>query len=116
MNNETGLFATQNKLSIPILNRLVKKMNLGLGFRGIKVCDGLIIDGHHRYIASLLTGYNLEIFPSNKSSITGIIDWKLIELLDTDFDSLEKIQEHNKNDALRNEIRIENLIDLLNNS
>ncbi len=110
------LFSTQSKLSIPILNRLVKKMNLGLDFKGIKVCGKLIIDGHHRYIASLLSGYNLEILPSNKSSITEIIEWNLLELVDVDFDSLEKIQEHNISDALRNEIEIETLIKLLNNS
>jgi transcription antitermination factor NusA-like protein len=41
------LLSTHTKLSIPIINRLYKKMVNGIKFDDIKVCENLIIDGHH---------------------------------------------------------------------
>lgn len=55
--NEIELKATHAKLCLPIINRLYKKMATGIKFSNIKVADGLIIDGHHRYLASLLADF-----------------------------------------------------------
>ncbi|MFD2287436.1 hypothetical protein GJU39_07690 [Pedobacter petrophilus] len=43
------LLSSHAKLSIPIINRIYKKMINNIKFDDIKVCDNLIIDGHHRY-------------------------------------------------------------------
>ena len=45
------LMATHKKLCHPIINRIYKKMINGIKFDDIKVCDTLIIDGHHRYVS-----------------------------------------------------------------
>ena len=53
-NNQIELQSTQTKLCLPIINRLCKKMDTGIKFPSVKVVDDLIIDGHHRYLASIL--------------------------------------------------------------
>jgi hypothetical protein len=42
----------------------------GIKFDDIKVCDSLIIDGHHRYVSSLLANINLDKAKSSKTSAT----------------------------------------------
>lgn len=49
------LISTHDKLCLPIINRIYKKMINGIKFDDIKICGKLIIDGHHRYVSSLLT-------------------------------------------------------------
>lgn len=70
--NDIKLKSTHSKLSLPIINRITKKMAHGIKFDAIKICDDLIIDGHHRYISSMLTNINLEKISSSKSSATKI--------------------------------------------
>ena len=57
-------YSSHDKLSLPIINRISKKMAHGIKFDAIKVCDNLIIDGHHRYISSVLTDKKIEIIKS----------------------------------------------------
>ena len=52
-NNTLDFNSTHKKLSLPIINRIFKKMKHGIRFEDIKVSDNLIIDGHHRYISSV---------------------------------------------------------------
>ena len=59
-NNQIELQSTQTKLCLPIINRLCKKMDTGIKFPSVKVVDDLIIDGHHRYLASILVDVKLE--------------------------------------------------------
>lgn len=56
---ELDLITTHKKLSVPIINRIFKKMVSGIEFDEIKICGKLIIDGHHRYVSSLLADMNL---------------------------------------------------------
>ena len=53
------LTATHRKLCLPIINRIYKKLINGIKFDDIKACDSLIIDGHHRYVSSLLANIKL---------------------------------------------------------
>lgn len=50
-------------------------MLVGIKFPSIKIDDDLIIDGHHRYLASLLANTLLDTIPSNKTSATIVNDW-----------------------------------------
>ncbi len=46
--HDIPFMATQTTLCIPIIFRMCQKMFHGIKFDEIKVCDNLIIDGHHR--------------------------------------------------------------------
>lgn len=41
------LSSTHKKLSVPIINRIYRKMLAGIKFADIKVDNNLICDGHH---------------------------------------------------------------------
>jgi len=63
--NTINLKPTQAKLCIPIISRICQKMANGIKFDDIKVCDNLIINGHHRYISSLMVNFDLGQVKSN---------------------------------------------------
>ncbi len=88
-------------------------MATGIKFSNIKVADGLIIDGHHRYLASLLADFKLETVISSSTSATKITDWIAIDYVDEDWDTQAKIKMLNEEDAKYNEISIEKIIELL---
>ncbi len=50
----------QTKLCIPIIQHICKKMQAGIKFEEIKICENMLIDGHHRYISARLTVYKIE--------------------------------------------------------
>ena len=106
------LKSTQKKLCFPIINRIYKKMKSGIKFSAIKVDENLIIDGHHRYIASIMAEVTLELIPSNKTSATTIIDWSIILLDSEDWDTTAKINMLNAIDAEFNNISFEKLDEL----
>ncbi|WP_031429043.1 hypothetical protein [Flavimarina sp. Hel_I_48] len=60
------LIATQEKLSLPILQRLCAKMKAGVKFDEIHIKDNRIVDGHHRYVSAALTNITL-----------GTAEWKI---------------------------------------
>lgn len=62
--NKIELISTHNKLSFPVIERIYKKMTLGIKFQGIKIEGKVIVDGHHRYLASLMAEIELEKYPS----------------------------------------------------
>jgi hypothetical protein len=57
--NKIELKSTHGKLCFPIINRIYRKMSVGIKFKDIKTDGDLIIDGHHRFLASLLANRNL---------------------------------------------------------
>lgn len=77
---EIELKSTHDKLCFPIINRIYKKMTIGIKFPSIKVDGDLIIDGHHRYLASLLADHTLDFTPSLKTSATIIYSWNKVIL------------------------------------
>src|ERR1700748_1473951 len=78
------LKATQSKLCIPIIQRMCQKMSKGIKFDEIKICDDLIIDGHHRYLSSLIINAQITSIPSQKTSATEPIDWINVEFDEND--------------------------------
>jgi hypothetical protein len=46
----------QGKVSLPMIQRYVKMLENGLVAPPIKVADGIIVEGNHRYIAGRLFG------------------------------------------------------------
>ena len=107
------LKSTHERLCYPVIERIYKKMSIGIKFSGIKVDGDVIIDGHHRYIASLLAGITLDVYPSNKTSATKISDWKTVNFAEEDWDTEAKILILNQIDADYNEMTIYELNELL---
>lgn len=106
------LNSTQERLCYPIVERIYKKMLVGIKFPGIKVDKDHIIDGHHRYIASLLTDLSIERYPSTKTLAAKKSDWNMVDLVAEDWDTKEEILMWIQIDALYNNMEIEELIKL----
>lgn len=111
--NNIELYCTQQKLCVPIIDRIYRKMLAGIKFAQIKTVDGLIGDGHHRYLASLLARYSIEEIPYATTSAMLVIDWKSVLFDKEDWDTPAKIKMLNEMDADYNNIPIEKLNDLL---
>jgi len=79
----------------------------GIKFDDIKIFDNLIIDGHHRYISSLITKTHIKMVPGHKTYATRIFAWKDVDFDDNDWDTKSKISYLNERDALYNNIDIE---------
>lgn len=106
------LKATHKKLCLPIINRIYKKMINGIKFDDIKVCDRLIIDGHHRYVSSLLANIKLDEAKSSKTNATIEYDWKEVEFVEEEWDTVDKITRLNELDAEFNNMSLEKIIEL----
>jgi len=106
------LITTHNKLCLPIINRIYKKMIHGINFDDIKVCDNIIIDGHHRYVSSLLAAVKLDIAKSSKTSATTEYKWTDVEFVEEEWDTDNKIRRLNELDAKFNNISLEELIEM----
>lgn len=106
------LRATQHQLCVPIINRIYQKMASGIRFDDIKVCEGLIIDGHHRYLCSLLAETGIGQVPSHKTSATTPFTWNEVEFVDVEWDTPEKIEKLNRDDAFFNNIPLNVIIEL----
>ena len=111
--NEIELSSTHTKLCVPIINRIYRKMLVGIKFSGIKVENNLICDGHHRYLASLLANFTIERVPTSGTSATRLVEWKLVVFEDKDWDTQAKINMLNEQDANYNNIPIEKIVELL---
>jgi len=106
-NNEIPFLATQSKLCIPIIDRLCRKMSYGIKFDDIKTCDNLIIDGHHRYLSSLIVDFNIGQVLSQKTSGTKPIEWSIVEFDENDWDTPSRISYLNEQDAIYNGLDVE---------
>ena len=112
-NNEIKLSSTHKKLCLPVINRIFKKMSAGIKFSGIKVENNLICDGHHRYIASIFSGFTLEIIPGRITSATTVTNWKSVIFEEDDWDTPAKINILNEQDAEYNNIPLATIVELL---
>ena len=107
------LLSTHNKLCLPIIRRIYKKMSNGIKFDDIKVNEQLIIDGHHRYISSLLANVNLNTIKSSKTSATTQYEWNEVEFVDEEWDTESKIMRLNELDAKFNGITLKRIIEII---
>lgn len=86
---------------------------VGIRFSPIKVDGNVLIDGHHRYIASLMAGSVIACSPSVKTAATNVIAWELVTFDTDDWDTEVKIRMLNEQDAEYNNISISQLLVLL---
>lgn len=108
--SECILISTHKKLCLPIISRIYKKMIYGIKFDDIKVYDNLIIDGHHRYVSSLLAHFTLNTVKSSKTSATIVYDWKDVEFVEEEWDTDFKIYQLNQLDAEFNNVTLAEII------
>jgi hypothetical protein len=108
-----SLLATQKRLCLPVINRIYKKMRAGIFFSGIKVHNGCICDGHHRYIASVLAGYQIDQQPGVLASAYQKISWKDVIFDHDDWDTFAKIRMLNEHDAVFNNLSVEEIITMI---
>ena len=81
------LSSSHSRLCVPMIRRFYNKMLEGGDFWSIRVDDGVIIDGHHRYVASRLAEINIQSIPSNKTSATIVTPWESVTFVfDEDWD------------------------------
>ena len=109
------LLPTHNKLSLPIIIRIYRKMINGIKFRDIKVTDTLILDGHHRYVASIMAGIELGRITSSTTSATIEYDWKSVHFADEEWETKDKIKKFNQRNAEVNNVSFEFLEQLVKN-
>lgn len=62
-------------------------MRNGAQFTGISVNDGVIIEGHHRYVASVIVEVELGIVPANRTSATVVTEWRTVSFSEEDWDN-----------------------------
>ena len=109
-NGELEMISTHKALSLPIIERICKKMMLNLKFDSIQVDKNVIINGHHRYLASKLANFNLDQVPGLRSSAKELIDWQDVILVEDDWDTDAKIKRLNEVDARYNDMSVEELL------
>ena len=78
-NGELEMNSTHKALSLPIIERIYNKMMLNIQFDSIQVDKGVIINGHHRYLASRLANFNLDQVPGIKTAAKELIDWQNVD-------------------------------------
>ncbi|MET3501633.1 MULTISPECIES: hypothetical protein [Mucilaginibacter] len=105
--NNIPFIPTQSRLSIPIISRMCSKMEHHVKFGEIKICGKLIIDGHHRYLSSLIMNFELGQVATNLTSATKETPWNQIEFDENDWDSAAGIEHLNRLDAEYNKLELE---------
>lgn len=88
-------------------------MTNGIKFDEIRICDNLIIDGHHRYVSSILAGMELNTTDYLKTSGTLEFKWEDVEFVDEEWDTDAKIHYLNKVDAEYNNISLEEVSEMI---
>jgi len=74
------LNATQASVSVPIIQRIAKKMQNNLFVPTITVAGNILCDGHHRYLAAVLIKTEIRTKPGELSR-----DQPIFELTNLDF-------------------------------
>lgn len=92
--NSFDFIPGQNEISFPIIQRIHRRLQNGLRFDPIKVTtDGIISDGHHRYVCLSILGIEIETIKAAKNHNQTTYQWDKICLEIKDYDSPDKIKE-----------------------
>lgn len=85
----------QDKVSYPKIERIHRRLCKGLTFSAIKIVDGQIIDGHHRFICLSLLGMEIDTVPGGKNITENLeFSWEGMIVETTDYDSESEIKEY----------------------
>ncbi len=109
---ELNYLPTHKKLSLPIINRIYKKMINDIKFDVVKVNGNYIIDGHHRYICSELSDFKIDKISYPKTNATIKYTWKDVLFVNEEWDTINKIQYLNELDAENNNLSLEKIMEI----
>ena len=87
-------------------------MKAGIRFAAITVHEGMIVNGHHRYIASLLAKYEVEQVAGGKPNAISI-DWKSMTFESEDWDQPKELEKINRQDADFNNVSLERILEII---
>jgi hypothetical protein len=79
----------QKEISFPVIKRIHRRLQQGNSFSAIKVTDGRIVDGHHRYICHKLLNRNPKTTHGGANSTNKEYAWAEINLAHIDYDTDE---------------------------
>lgn len=105
------LVATQAQVSFPLIERMYRKMMINVPFRAIQVHEKAVIEGHHRYLASMLAGQKMDQVPTPRSQAKQDVEWKKVQLLEDDYYTAARIKILNEEDAQYLGISVEALLE-----
>lgn len=84
----------QGAISFPIIERIHRRLQLGKRFSSIKVHEGIITDGHHRYICMSILGLEIETSKGGKNPSAEGFEWKKLNVEINDYDTEADIQRY----------------------
>lgn len=84
----------QGAISFPIIERIHRRLQLGKRFSSIKVHEGIITDGHHRYICMSILGLEIETSKGGKNPSAEGFEWKKLNVEVKDYDTEADIQRY----------------------
>jgi len=84
----------QGAISFPIIERIHRRLQQGKRFSSIKVNDGIITDGHHRYICLKILDLDLEESKGGKNPSAEGFEWKELNIEDVDYDTEADIKRY----------------------
>lgn len=87
-------------------------MKFGIKFENIKIKGLRIVDGHHRYICSELLKIEIGRTDWEIASTTVDFSWNEMNIREYDYETPERIHDHNLRDAELNDVDIKFLKDL----
>ena len=76
----------QIEISFPIIQRIHRRLQQGSTFSAIKIRNGRIVDGHHRYICHKLLKLEAETTVGGGNSIQIEFAWTNVNLTRDDYD------------------------------
>lgn len=115
IDNNFELLPSQKRICLPILNRIYLKMKSNLYFKPIQISKGIIIEGHHRYLASILSNKNIEILNLDLNNLPDSYTWKNLQIDEKDWDSPEFQERINLKDAYINNLSLKEVLKIINN-
>ncbi len=84
----------QGAINLPILQRINKKMKLGIKFDNIRVNDSRIVNGHHRYICSILSETEIGIDEWAIGSTAVDYEWSCFTVVEADYEDEDQMKEN----------------------
>lgn len=87
----------QSKISFPLVARIHNRIQMGYEFDPIRVNEGMIVDGHHRYICLTILGMEVETIQGGKNTSFDIeCTWKDLSIQEEDYDDEYKKRQFEK--------------------
>jgi filamentous hemagglutinin len=74
----------QERVSVPRIERYVELLKSGEDMGNIKIDGDIIVDGHHRYIASQIAGIEIRQLPGTRADFKKSLPSKPISQIDLD--------------------------------